>query len=382
MRKRCAAVCGGPPLKPRWGGPARRPGPPAPVRKTCAVANQVVRIETRSSVSGRLTAHLEGREEARPITALVREEWDGRTAVTLGGNRRAAAELVAEVRKVKRSGRNGNPYVDFMIAGPPPFGSKGAWSKQKVLDWARASSDWITKTVGGESVVAAAALHVDELSPHVHAAAVPVVRDGRGPKFSWSLVRGAAAERAAGRRSADYRKQMADLQDSYFAEVGARFGLERGVKGSKAKHAEPDRVEGLKARLRETERQARERIEAARLDTERRVDDVKREADAKVKAAEEKAKAESKRAVAEAASLIEDAGRRVSAAEAERDLHFRRRSAASAEINRGKAAAAGALTKAGADLRTRRKAAAKERPPVSPERKPASGRGGRGSGGR
>lgn len=112
--------------------------------------------------------------------------------------------------------------------------------KQGRLDeWAEETMLWLRKTFGEENVVAAT-LHVDEETPHIHATVVPIVCGER---------RKAKAEAENGKRkyktkkdkvrlSADdvlTPKKLEEYQTSY-AKAMARFGLERGVHGSTAKH--------------------------------------------------------------------------------------------------------------------------------------------------
>lgn len=106
-------------------------------------------------------------------------------------------------------------------------------------DWCRDSIQWLQATFGKDNVVAAH-LHMDEKTPHIHAAVVPIVTGER---------RKAKKEQADGKRK--YRKKTNSVRlcaddlfnrqtlvayhDNY-ARVMAKYGLQRGVRGSEARH--------------------------------------------------------------------------------------------------------------------------------------------------
>ena len=111
--------------------------------------------------------------------------------------------------------------------------------KGELDEWCSDSIQWLQATFGKDNVVAAH-LHMDEKTPHIHAAVVPIVTGER---------RKAKKEQADGKRK--YRKktnsvrlcadQMFNRQtlvayhDNY-ARVMAKYGLQRGVRGSEARH--------------------------------------------------------------------------------------------------------------------------------------------------
>lgn len=106
-------------------------------------------------------------------------------------------------------------------------------------DWCRDSIQWLQATFGKDNVVAAH-LHMDEKTPHIHAVVVPIVTGVR---------RKAKKEQADGKRK--YRKKTNSVRlcaddlfnrqtlvayhDNY-ARVMAKYGLQRGVRGSEARH--------------------------------------------------------------------------------------------------------------------------------------------------
>ncbi len=111
-------------------------------------------------------------------------------------------------------------------------------------EWCDDNLAWLRKTYGADNVVSAV-LHMDETSPHIHATVVPIVIGER---------RKAAQEKT---KSADpgkkqYRKKKTDAPrlcaddvtartklkeyQTTYAEAMAKYGLERGIEGSEARH--------------------------------------------------------------------------------------------------------------------------------------------------
>ncbi len=253
---------------------------------------QVVRFKSRATLPAPLAAHLRADPDARPVEAVPR---DDRPPRDLGSDPDRAAKLVRDSLAVRRRGRRGQQCVDVLIAGPPPFESLDAWPDERVDRWAADSAAWIKDLAGVP--LHTAALHTDERSPHVHAAFPPFILDEKGrPRLSWKAAQATMAERAAGREVQDHRAQLAAIQDHYHQHVGARYELDRGERGSRRRHQAPDRAQGLRDRVRDAERQARE-AEQARV-----------EADERAAAAEKERR--------EAEDVAHDAQRRSSAAHA------------------------------------------------------------------
>lgn len=109
----------------------------------------------------------------------------------------------------------------------------------RIDEWCNDNLQWLYKNFGRENTVSAV-LHMDELTPHIHATIVPIVTGER---------RKAKKEQADGKRK--YRKKtdtirlcaddvlnrdtMIAFHDSY-AKLMGKYGLQRGVPGSEARH--------------------------------------------------------------------------------------------------------------------------------------------------
>lgn len=116
---------------------------------------------------------------------------------------------------------------------------------QKIIDsgkldeWITDNIRWARDTFGGDNVVGAA-LHMDERTPHLHIAVVPIVTAERKKKAREATAKKRYRTKAANRPRlcADdimERGKMSRYQDIY-AEAMAKYGLERGIRGSEARH--------------------------------------------------------------------------------------------------------------------------------------------------
>ncbi|MGK7893488.1 MAG: MobV family relaxase [Xenococcus sp. (in: cyanobacteria)] len=113
--------------------------------------------------------------------------------------------------------------VEMLLTASPEYfrpddPSQAGYYQQKPLEeWKQAVHQWLDDQYGDRIV--RAELHLDEATPHIHAYLVPL--DERGKLNCRGLFGG--------------REKLSKFQDSY-AEAMSPLGLERGIKGSKAKH--------------------------------------------------------------------------------------------------------------------------------------------------
>lgn len=112
----------------------------------------------------------------------------------------------------------------------------------RIKEWCADNLDWLRRTYGKDNV-ASAVLHMDEATPHIHATVVPIVtgerRKAREKKNDESGKRKYRKKSVARPRlCADdvmTRVKLKGYQDSY-AEAMAKYGLQRGIDGSEARH--------------------------------------------------------------------------------------------------------------------------------------------------
>lgn len=101
----------------------------------------------------------------------------------------------------------------------------------RINEWCRDNLDYFKREFGEKNIVSAV-LHMDEKTPHIHIALVPVVTGKR------RKAKEGAEEKETIRLCADdilTKTKMKGYQDSY-AVAMAKYGLKRGIEGSKAKH--------------------------------------------------------------------------------------------------------------------------------------------------
>ena len=248
---------------------------------------QVFRMEARPGAvdAGALGAHILGR--VRPVNALAREGYDP-VVVLHDDLEGAAAVWQAEIAKPRRGPKPAGA-IDILIGGPPPMDGPDRWDDETVARWARDSLDWIRRACP-DAPIAAAALHLDERSPHVHALLVPMSRDRKTGRMRLGNkgVRGSMAATApplpkgAKRRKGQHRNEMARVQDAYHHHVAARYGLGRGTVGSTARHVDVDPLRGAQDRLSD----AAATVRAAEDEAAAKLRSAERDAGATRKAAE------------------------------------------------------------------------------------------------
>jgi hypothetical protein len=126
----------------------------------------------------------------------------------------------AGINKIRK---NGVIAVDFVLTASPEYfrpddpERAGYWHQDRLDAWKEKTIQHLKNEYGKNLVNAT--LHLDESTPHIHAYMVPINEKGR-----------LTARDFFGRRD-----QLVTIQDKY-AEVTASLGLERGERGSKAKH--------------------------------------------------------------------------------------------------------------------------------------------------
>ena len=213
------------------------------------MSDQVLRMEARSNPiasTSHLLQHILG--EIRPRNAVARP---GLPAVSVLVNEvdAARAAMDAELAKPRRGARP-CPALDFIFAGPPPHDSPYAWKRAGVDAWAEATLDWV-RAYCPDAPVAAAAVHWDERSPHMHLLLAPIVREGAKVRLGIKAIRKrlASGVQAPQRKRGQHRDELSAVQDAYHKHVAAQFGLNRGNTQSTARHVKVDALEGAQRRL-------------------------------------------------------------------------------------------------------------------------------------
>ena len=113
--------------------------------------------------------------------------------------------------------------VELLLSASPSYfrpdcpTNAGYYEPQKLDDWVEATHQWLADEYG--SRIVRAELHLDEATPHIHAYFVPV--DDQGQLRCNHFF--------------DGRQKIHEFQDSYYHTMQL-IELERGIKGSRAKH--------------------------------------------------------------------------------------------------------------------------------------------------
>lgn len=104
----------------------------------------------------------------------------------------------------------------------------------RIDEWCKDNLDYFKSEFGQKNIVSAV-LHMDEKTPHIHIVLVPIVtgkrrkaKEGADPKKKKDVVRLCADDVLT-------KTKMVEYQDSY-AVAMEKYGLERGIRGSEARH--------------------------------------------------------------------------------------------------------------------------------------------------
>ena len=147
-------------------------------------------------------------------------------------------------------------------------------------EWGDDNLQWLHRTFGKENTVSAV-LHMDEHTPHIHATVVPIVT-GKRRKARQKQVDGRRTYRKkanAVRLCADdlmSRERLVAYHDSY-AAVMAKYGLQRGIRGSEARHTTTSQYyRDLKRQTGELEANVR-LLQTEQQQAEQQLDEVRKE---------------------------------------------------------------------------------------------------------
>ncbi|MDL2265534.1 plasmid recombination protein [Parabacteroides sp. OttesenSCG-928-G21] len=153
----------------------------------------------------------------------------------------------------RKIGKNQVKVIRVMISASPED-MKRIENEGKLDDWCRDNMDYLKKTFGEDNLVAAT-LHMDETTPHIHASIVPIVRGERRQKKPKKKLEDnnqlqkpneeQKPKRTYKKKDPNMprlcvddvmaREKLIEYQDTYAAAM-AKYGLERGIKGSDARH--------------------------------------------------------------------------------------------------------------------------------------------------
>ena len=179
----------------------------------------------------------------------------------------------------RKIGTNQVRAIRFILSGSPKD-MKQIEQAGKLDEWCRDSVEWMKRTYGSENVVSAV-LHMDEHTPHIHATVVPIVT-GERRKAKRKQTEGKRTYRKkanAVRLCADdllTRERLVAYHDSYAAAM-AKYGLQRGIRGSEARHTTTAQYyRELKRQTGELEANVQQ-LQVKQQQAERQLDEVRKE---------------------------------------------------------------------------------------------------------
>lgn len=131
-----------------------------------------------------------------------------------GANSRAEAMAKYRALLPEKVRKNGVRCIEYLVTYSPDALRK----PEDKSAYFNAALDWLRAKHG--KALFYAGIHIDEKTPHLYAYAVPL--DARGKLNCRSFLGG--------------REKLSALQDEFHEAVGKTVGLDRGIRGSRARH--------------------------------------------------------------------------------------------------------------------------------------------------
>ena len=201
----------------------------------------VLHLEKAKGTDSRMSAHIERtvhpKNADRTRTHLNRELVQFPEGVR---NRTQAIAHRIETAGIRRKvSANQVKAIRILLTGSYKD-MKQMEAEGRIEDWCNDTLKWIRETYGEQNLVSAV-LHMDEKTPHIHATVIPIVT-GERRKAGQEEQNGKKKYRKKNpqdvRLCADdvmARHRLKHYQDTY-AQAMNKYGLQRGVDGSLAKH--------------------------------------------------------------------------------------------------------------------------------------------------
>ena len=193
---------------------------------------RIKKLHSNSNVGGAISHHLRTRETDNADPELMKNNWfypndyptdqNGKTDKSVNADlqfrkdQQQKAMALYKKRLPEKVRKNGVRAVEFMMTVSPEVMQRKDFNATKYLN---ACSNWAREKFGKENVFFIA-YHRDETTPHVSLLLTPIDENGK----------------LNARKFFGGRDKMSALQDDFYNSVGKEFGLDRGIKGSKAKH--------------------------------------------------------------------------------------------------------------------------------------------------
>ena len=201
----------------------------------------VLHLEKAKGTDSRMSAHIERavhpKNADRTRTHLNRELVQFPEGVR--NRTQAIAHRIETAGTRRKVSANQVKAIRILLTGSNKY-MKQMEAEGRIEDWCNDSLKWIRETYGEQNLVSAV-LHMDEKTPHIHATVIPIVT-GERRKAGQEEQNGKKKYRKKNpqdvRLCADdvmARHRLKHYQDTY-AQAMNKYGLQRGVDGSLAKH--------------------------------------------------------------------------------------------------------------------------------------------------
>lgn len=189
---------------------------------------RTAKLRTDGNVAGSISHALRDRETPNADPNV--ENWtnlnvkgeDGKSHIP----ENAFDQAMARFRKTlpKKIGKGRVPCVELMMTVSPEVMTRPDF---KITSYLNDCDQWAEETFGKENVFLKIH-HKDEKTPH---SSIFIV-----PKVIKKYKDGHTEEVLAAKQWLGGREKLSKLQDDFYEKVGKKYGLERGIKNSKAKH--------------------------------------------------------------------------------------------------------------------------------------------------
>lgn len=202
----------------------------------------VLHLDKASGNEAKMTAHIERTQ--MPKNADPERTHLNQELITFPDGVNSRTEAIQyrldHAGLTRKIGTNQVRAIRIMLTGSHED-MKRIEAEGRLDEWCHDSLDCMRKILGADNLVSAV-LHLDESTPHIHASIVPIVTGERRKIKEQKEEPGKKKYRKkstdAPRLCADdvmTRKNLERFQDTY-AEAMKKYGLERGIRGSEARH--------------------------------------------------------------------------------------------------------------------------------------------------
>ena len=186
------------------------------------------KIKTRQSMEGRCKHATRERQPSNADPALKSEnQVDRMTKETL----EAFDSRLAELPKIRKDNVRA---VEILVGFSPSEAAR--LSKAEQDRYFADAKAWFVRLFGGEKNLLNATIHADEHTSRHMTMFVTPIQTSKDEQTGQVL-----GEKLNCKHWLGGAKRLSLLQTRFHSDVAARYGLERGIQGSKAKHQEVDR---------------------------------------------------------------------------------------------------------------------------------------------